>query len=371
LHPFCVATRSKVILIAERFAMAPPSNTMPERLLSLAEMTNITGQELARRKEMLEFCPEDEERLRKLAHVFLDCANDVIEAFYRHLLSFEEMKAFFPNRELLAQVKNKQKAYFIRLTEGNYDLDYAKERLKIGAIHEQIELPVKFYIIMYSFFLREIWKRIFENDRGNSEEGIEIFFSLMKFTFFDMSLAIDTYIDSRERTIRALQQERIRELFTQALPFRQGMLLLPLIGQIDSQRARQFTEHLLLSIRANRAKVVVIDITGVTTVDSRVANHLIETADAARLMGVKVIFSGISAEIALSMATLGIDLGLVYTVGTLQDGIEYAERLLGYRVEKIVAPRELCDGSTDPLISSIQDTLPNRGFFQKTENKTR
>ncbi len=314
--------------------MAPPSTHLPERFLTLAEMMDISELELAKRKEILEFGPEDEERLHKLAKVSLEYAQDVIDAFYRHLLSFEEMKAFFPDAELLARVKAKQKAYFIRLTQGNYDLDYVEDRLKIGAIHERIDLPVKFYLGMYNFYLREVWKRIFEIDRTHPDEMMDVFFSLMKLTFLDISLAIDTYIDSRERTIRALQQEAIRELSTPVLPFREGMLLLPIIGQIDSQRARQLTESLLMSIRANRAKVVVIDITGVATVDSRVANHLVQTVDAARLMGTKVVFSGISPEIALTMVTLGIDLGPVYTVGALQDGIEHAERLLGYRVEK-------------------------------------
>lgn len=315
--------------------MVSPATHWPERYLTLAEMMSITDQELARRKQVLEFGPEDEERLKRLAKVSEAYAQEVIDAFYRHLLSFDEMKAFFHDSELLNRVKAKQKAYFIRLTQGNYDLDYVEDRLKIGAVHEQIDLPVKFYLGMYNFYLREVWKHIFAVDRDQPDEMMDIFFSLMKLTFLDISLAIDTYIDSRERTIKALQQEAIRELSTPVLPFREGMLLLPIIGQIDSQRARQLTEHLLQSIRANRAKVVVIDITGVATVDSRVANHLVQTVDAARLMGTKVVFSGISPEIALTMVTLGIDLGPVYTVGDLQRGIEHAERLLGYRVERV------------------------------------
>lgn len=315
--------------------MVPSSIHLTEKFLTLAEMMNISEQELERRKEYLQFGPEDEERLVKLASVSERYAEGVIEAFYAHLLSFDEMKVFFPDDELLARVKARQKAYFLRLTKGNYDVDYAEERLRIGAVHEQISLPVKFYLSMYNFYLREVWKHIFESDHAHPDEAIATFFSLMKLTFLDISLAIDTYVDSRERTIKALQQEAIRELSTPVLPFREGMLLLPIIGQIDSQRARQLTEHLLLSIRANRAKVIVIDITGVATVDSRVANHLVQTVEAARLMGAKVVISGISPEIALTMVTLGIDLGPVYTVGDLQNGIEHAERLLGYRVEKI------------------------------------
>ncbi len=314
--------------------MSPSRTQLPEKFLTLAEMMNIGDRELERRKEFLEFGPEDEERLRKLAPLSMDYAEEVIEAFYEHLLKFEEMRAFFPDKASLARVKAKQKAYFIRLTQGNYDIDYVEERLKIGSVHEQIDLPVKSYLGMYSFYLRDAWKHIFEADRTHPDEVMAMFFSLMKLVFLDISLTIDTYIDSRERTIKSLQQEAIRELSTPVLPFREGMLLLPIIGQIDSQRARQLTEHLLESIRANRAKVIVIDITGVATVDSRVANHLVQTVEAARLMGAEVVVSGISPEIALTMVTLGIDLGSVHTVGDLQNGIEHAEQLMGYRVKQ-------------------------------------
>ena len=314
--------------------MSPSRTQLPEKFLTLAEMINIGDEELARRKSFLQFGPEDEERLSKLAPLSESYADAVIDAFYKHLLTFEEMKAFFPDSGLLARVKAKQKAYFIRLTQGNYDIDYVEERLKVGTIHEQIELPVKSYLGMYNFYLREIWKHIFTADQKHPQEVMATFFSLMKLVFLDISLTIDTYIDSRERTIKSLQQEAIRELSTPVLPFREGMLLLPIIGQIDSQRARQLTEHLLESIRVNRAKVIVIDITGVATVDSRVANHLVQTVDAARLMGAEVVISGISPDIALTMVTLGIDMGPVHTVGDLQNGIEHAERLLGYRVKK-------------------------------------
>ncbi len=314
--------------------MSPIRTQLPDKFLTMAEMMNIDDHELARRKEFLQFGPEDEERLRKLGPLSESYAEAVIEAFYKHLLAFEELKGFFPDNASLSRVKARQKAYFIRLTQGNYDLDYVEERLKIGTVHEQIDLPVKSYLGMYNFYLREVWSHISQANRNTPEEDTATFFSLMKLVFLDISLTIDTYIDSRERTIKALQQVAIRELSTPVLPFREGMLLLPIIGQIDSQRARQLTEHLLESIRVNRAKVIVIDITGVATVDSRVANHLVQTVEAARLMGAEVVISGISPEIALTMVTLGIDMGPVHTVGDLQNGIEHAERLLGYQVKK-------------------------------------
>ena len=140
-----------------------------------------------------------------------------------------------------------------------------------------------------------------------------------------------SFVQERERIIRQ-QQEAIRELSTPVLQVRERLLILPIIGVIDAQRARQLTEQLLRGIRQNRAKVVVIDITGVPTIDSTVANHLVQTVEASRLMGASVIITGLSSEIAQTLVTIGVDLSKMNAVGDLQGGIEEAERLLGYTI---------------------------------------
>src|SRR5215831_11575670 len=142
------------------------------------------------------------------------------------------------------------------------------------------------------------------------------------------------FVQERERIIRQ-QQEAIRELSTPVLQIRERLLILPIIGVIDPQRARQLTEQLLQGIRTNRAKVVVIDITGVPVMDATVANHLVQTVEAARLLGATVIITGLSPEIAQTLVTIGVDLGKMNTVGDLQGGIEEAERALGYRVVQL------------------------------------
>ena len=145
-----------------------------------------------------------------------------------------------------------------------------------------------------------------------------------------------SFVQERERVIRE-QQEAIRELSTPVLQVRERLLILPIIGVIDSQRARHVTEQLLRGIRANRAKVVVIDITGVPSVDATVANHLVQTVDASRLMGATVIVTGLSSGIAQTLVNIGVDLTKMRTVGDLQGGIEEAERLLGYQISRLPA----------------------------------
>jgi anti-anti-sigma regulatory factor len=125
------------------------------------------------------------------------------------------------------------------------------------------------------------------------------------------------------------QQLEIRDLSTPVLQIRNRLLLLPIIGVLDSERAQQLTNNLLQMIRGKRAKIVVMDITGVAAVDSRTANHLIKTVTAAQLMGCAVIFTGLSAEVAQSLVALGVDLGTLNTVGDLQGGLDLAEQSLG------------------------------------------
>jgi rsbT co-antagonist protein RsbR len=151
-----------------------------------------------------------------------------------------------------------------------------------------------------------------------------------------------SFVRERERVIRQ-QQDAMRELSTPVLQVRERVLVLPIIGLLDNQRAQQLTEQLLTGIRTHRAKVVVIDITGVPDVDESVANHLVQAVDASRLMGASVILTGVSPEIAQTLVTIGVDLAKMNTVGDLQGGVEEAERRLGLNVIRSEAPSEPYD----------------------------
>ena len=143
-----------------------------------------------------------------------------------------------------------------------------------------------------------------------------------------------SFVEQRERVIRD-QQDALLELSTPVLQVRERLLILPIIGVLDTARALQLTEQLLHGIRAHRAKLVVIDITGVPNVDEAVANSLVDTVTASRLMGADVIITGLSSDIAQTLVTIGVDLSKMHTVGDLQGGIEEAERQLGFRVSKV------------------------------------
>ena len=299
-----------------------------------ADETRITEQVLAYRKALLEFGQDDVDRLAELLPLAEKYADDVIDEFYDHLMTFEEVSTYFDDPAILERVKSMQKNYFLDLTRGNYEMEYVDSRIHIGEIHERIDLPFDAYIGMYNFYLRTVGTRIFEASK-DPEKARATLFSLMKLIFMDIGLALDTYFTRRQAEITfqqgeviRLQQQELSELPTPVLRLHERLLIVPIVGAIDSRRAMQLTEQLLTAIRDNRAKVIIIDVTGVPAIDSRVANHLLQTARSAELMGGQVIFTGISAEIAQTLVSIGADLSGLHTVGDLQGGMEEAERLL-------------------------------------------
>jgi PAS domain S-box-containing protein len=147
-------------------------------------------------------------------------------------------------------------------------------------------------------------------------------------------------VTDRRETAEALrkQQDVIRELSTPVLRIRERLLILPVIGEIDALRAGQLTEQLLDSIRAHRAKVVVMDMTGAVAMSANVAQHILRTAEACRLLGASIILTGVSRGMADTLVSFGADLGGLATVGDLQRGIEEAERRLSNDVRPVGPP---------------------------------
>ncbi len=184
-------------------------------------------------------------------------------------------------------------------------------------------------LLLRDVLARSLFER-YQDDRDRLNEVLDVYEPAANRIAVTVGVS---FVEERERVIRE-QQASIRELSTPVLQVRERLLILPIIGVLDSERARQLTEQLLSGIRTHRAKVVVIDITGAPEVDATVANHLVQTVDACRLMGASVIINGLSPKIAPTLVPLGVDLSKIYTMGDLQGGLEEAERLLGYAVTR-------------------------------------
>ncbi len=136
---------------------------------------------------------------------------------------------------------------------------------------------------------------------------------------------------TREATIRA-QSVALQELSAPIIPIYGGVLVLPLIGAIDTQRATLIIETLLQGVAGRNAKVVLLDITGVPVVDTSVAHYLIQAARSVRLLGAEIVLVGIRPEIAQTIVQLGVDLTGIVTMADLQGGVAYALEQLGLAI---------------------------------------
>ena len=232
--------------------------------------------------------------------------------------------------EIFAEATSVYDSYFAALETGTFEALQAYARnLSERIIPRGVETHEVVGIVL---LLRDVLARsLFAKYQGDFEKLNRILDAYEPAANRIANTVAVGFVQERERVIRQ-QQEAIRELSTPVLQVRERLLILPIIGVIDPQRARQLTEQLLRGIRTNRAKVVVIDITGVAAMDVTVANHLVQTVEASRLLGATVIVTGLSPEIAQTLVTIGVELGKMNTVGDLQGGIEQAERLLGYKV---------------------------------------
>lgn len=170
-------------------------------------------------------------------------------------------------------------------------------------------------------------------------EGNKIYAEVSAYPVYENGAPVEFIHISRDVTERVMAEERLREqqksileLSTPVIELWKGIISLPLIGIIDSSRAKQIMECLLNAIVKTQASIAIIDITGVPLVDTEVADRLIKTIKAAALLGTKGIMVGIKPDIAQSMVHLGVDLTGIETFATLQAGLEAAFNITGLKV---------------------------------------
>lgn len=188
-------------------------------------------------------------------------------------------------------------------------------------------------IVRYTQGLQLVLIRAIQEDTGVAfaqSRSVLLFFSEL---FIELILAVfHTYLDEKEQTITT-QEVELRETATPITEIWDGVLTLPIIGTLDSSRTMLIMDALLGRIASDRTRVVVMDLTGVSSIDSQVSHHLIQMVHAIKLMGAEAVLTGIRPEIARALTSLNINLGSVETRATLSDGLKLAFTMLGIHVE--------------------------------------
>jgi rsbT co-antagonist protein RsbR len=204
--------------------------------------------------------------------------------------------------------------------------DFALKIVKLG-------WPLTFVTTGLKTFERVVYDHLKRSNtitKDNYEEFVQ---------YFDQWLTpmnnqvITAYTESWEKTV-SLQRIALQELSAPLIPVFEKISVMPLVGTIDTERARQIMENLLSGVVKHRAEVVLIDITGVPVVDTMVAHHIIQAAEAVRLVGAKCMLVGIRPEIAQTIVNLGINLNQFSTNSTLRKGIEQALEMTNRKIVK-------------------------------------
>jgi len=295
------------------------------------EILKLNDEELKSRLAFYELTDEDFKRLTGLKSFAERWTHDITEGLYELIMGQPESRAFFPDQATLNRVKKLQNTYFLKLFSGTCDLNYVRDRLLVGMTHERIGMPPKLYLGAYRRYLALIHARLLDHFTGNTKEAAEALESIRKIIFFDMALAIDTYIAAYLETMTR-HQAAIRELSTPVIKVHDRILLLPIVGTVDTQRAHQIMETVLVQVVEQQAKVMILDIAGVPVVDTKVADHILKTTAAVQLLGSQTILTGISASVARTVVQLGVEITRMHTRSKLSEGIELALSIIGKKI---------------------------------------
>ena len=260
--------------------------------------------------------------LKECGRVLGNKIDTVVERFYEWLGAQPEFNVFFKSQDTVERVKKLQKVYWVDFFNGVVDQRYIDYRVHIGELHAQRDMP---NLIYFAAMLR--FQLLFMEELMASELAAERRRPAVR--AFNKLLALDTYVTSDQ--IAQFAKRRVMEsgkamlaMSTPVSSIWDGILLLPLVGIVDSQRTQDIMEKTLSRIAESRARVFVMDISGVVTVDTAVANNFIRITQATRLMGCDCIISGISPSVARTLVELGANVGEVRTTATLRDALQLA-----------------------------------------------
>jgi rsbT co-antagonist protein RsbR len=280
----------------------------------------------------------DLEHVREAGRHLLPQVEAFVQDWYAWLRGHEEFDTFFGDADaLLAHVQAQQVRHWTSFLEARVDDAYIAARRHVGSVHGRIDLPNLIYLsgmFMSDKLLRERLAAV----EPRPERLPEMLAAVEKMIFLDTFLVLDQiHATQREAAERAAEENALLEARSEALleqatpvtPIWEGILLLPLIGVLDSSRTQEIMTKTLSMISETRTKVFMLDISGVRTVDTAVANQLVKITQATRLMGCEAIVSGISPEIAFTMVELGVGIGQIRTTATLRDAFEIALTLVG------------------------------------------
>jgi len=275
---------------------------------------------------------EDIDRVRICAKSVMPHLDEIVGRWYEWLEDLPEYQHFFDDPVTVKRVKLLQHKYWLDFLGADVDERYVESRKQVGEAHARIGLSLNTYFAGMNMFLEVLFDTTREAGKEAQQSSANAE-SLAKLLHLDTAIVVATYNRLVEESLTE-QAKSLLEMSTPVTQIWEGVLLLPIVGIIDSRRARDVMNATLAKISETQARIFILDISGVGVVDTAVANHLIKITRATRLMGCACTISGVSPQIAQTIVDLGIDLGGIQTTATMRDALADAFRRVGMTIGK-------------------------------------
>lgn len=266
-------------------------------------------------------------QIRSVSPQILTQLPQLVDDFYERMLNYPKFAAYAESEAQLQHLKNLHLRYWQSFWAAKVDEDYIQNRKRIGEVHARVGLPMNLYydgIVLFS----KLFKAFFQQEKIASFDLWAAYNELLN---MDTALIVDRY-NSISNEVLELQNA---SLSTPVAQIWEEILFLPIVGIMDSKRAKDIMETVLNQIALKQAKVFVLDISGVAIMDTAVANHLLKISKASRLMGCRCILSGISPAVAQTIVELGIQLDEIETSGSMKEALTMAFELSGLQIASL------------------------------------
>lgn len=272
----------------------------------------------------------DFERIREAGQKLIQHIPEFVKNFYEWLKKLPEYNEYFLDANRLMRAQKMTADYWKDFFSVDFGDAYLAKRQKVGEVHVQIGLSLPAYFSAMNRALTLWSEKIQSLDPVHSGPIIR---SVTKLVMLDTAQVVDSFAQLSNKRL-ADQHRAIMEMSTPVTIIWEGILLLPVVGIIDSARAQEIMNAMLTRIAETHSKIFILDISGVGIVDTAVANHLIKITKATRLMGCICTISGISPAIAQTMVELGVEVGEIVTHASLRDSLEAAFKKLGIHLSQ-------------------------------------
>ncbi|MEW4455099.1 protoglobin domain-containing protein [Bremerella sp. JC817] len=280
------------------------------------DLGNLSAEEL---RELYHVTAEDIELILEYAKIVMPRMDDFIREFYDWLKTQPDYEMYFSDPATLQRVKMLQVRYWQDFFSAEITDVYVQKRKSVGANHARIGLPLPVYVSGMYRSLR-IWTDVLYDRSLAGDRYAKAIKAVTKLIMLDTAIVVDTFM-RQTNCIIAEQHDSLMQMSTPVTEVWNDVLMLPIVGIIDSKRAQDIMTAVLHKIADTHSRTLILDISGVAVVDTAVANHLIKITKATRLMGCTCTISGVSPAIAQTIVELGINVGDIRTTATLKDAL--------------------------------------------------